>query len=1219
MYPYAIGEDVTFHPTGRAAFMINVTSPPGLIVLNTDRFSGGFGNATTITLSAGPTSLDVSRDGKYVYVYCGDPSPDWSLDVYRVNCEKPDSCFYDSYCHLSINDVEVISGDNTIRIAPQGTFGIRTQLSTGFIEYDVNCPGSEIPWALDSEIGLEYAFTPDGTRIYSAGGSTYGLRMYDFLAAESIAVASGNNQTGVAGELLPAPIRVQVGTTAAGRQLDGIPVTFEALNNGALLTGDGFKAKTIVATDVDGFAEIQWRLGDLGANSVRVTATGLTGQPFNFTATANPDPSTLPLSLAEVIPLNNTPDVSPTTALLATFSRAVDPTTIGAATLYLRDAISTEMVPATYGFTDSNRKVSLTPGATLSLGTAYELVLTAGIQAMGGSPLSNPGSSYFTTIGSVPLRVSSVSPPSALAGVTVVVSGTGFDATPSNNTVLFNSLAVTPVSGGPGSLNVVVPVGAASGTISVVVNAQTSNALPFTVLTPNTSPIDEVIANVGTGTGAKSCAVTPDGALVYTVGTDGDVIIPVDVDGQTALSSIRVGDQPVAIVIHPDGKIAYVANFNSGTVSVINTDPASPDFNKVVQTITVGANPADLAVDAAGNRLLVANAGASTVSVVDANSSSSTYHAVVANVGTGTGAKSVAVSPDGTVYVGTDTGFAVIDQSNSVVANVGTGTGGKSVAVSPDGTLLFILTTDGEILVVDIQEGSPSQNEVVANVGAGNGGKSVAVSPDGTLLYLIPEVGDEVLVFEVSIVAGVSATDPDGAAPNFRVESRLLTTIETGSDPSSVAVDPSGSGAVFITNEGDRTLSIVDRNPVPIEACFHVFPPLLIVKLNNPYVTGWVQLPAGYAVRDIDVNTVRMNGAVAAIPDKVLYRDFSFDHVEDVIFTFHRAELIATLDPTRLLHRVTITGDVGDRTFTGESWLIAIFPRIGKPGSQGNTVTPGRKTTISWLTPAAYSVDFVDVHVSYDNGETWEPIATQVENLGEVSWTPSPPSSGEQKTGIVMVTLYQNGEVLLQGQSAEPFTIAAPQAMTQLKSFDVAVEDGTAVLRWQTLVEAGMDGFQVLRSDAEEGVYAAVAKETIAAAGRSEGASYEYRDESVHANRTYWYKLQEVRSDGSGQEFGPYSLSYQLAYGLEQNVPNPFNPTTTIKYALAADGPVTLTIYDVKGARVRELVNESRRADVYRVVWDGSNENGERVASGVYFYRLVAGTYTQTRKMMLLK
>jgi hypothetical protein len=88
---------------------------------------------------------------------------------------------------------------------------------------------------------------------------------------------------------------------------------------------------------------------------------------------------------------------------------------------------------------------------------------------------------------------------------------------------------------------------------------------------------------------------------------------------------------------------------------------------------------------------------------------------------------------------------------------------------------------------------------------------------------------------------------------------------------------------------------------------------------------------------------------------------------------------------------------------------------------------------------------------------------------------------------------------------------------------------------------------------------------------------------------------------------------------LGQNVPNPFNPNTTIAYGLAADGAVSLRVYDVSGALVRVLVDGWRPAGPHEAVWDGRNGSGEAMSSGVYFYRLQADGFTQTRKMVLLK
>ena len=88
---------------------------------------------------------------------------------------------------------------------------------------------------------------------------------------------------------------------------------------------------------------------------------------------------------------------------------------------------------------------------------------------------------------------------------------------------------------------------------------------------------------------------------------------------------------------------------------------------------------------------------------------------------------------------------------------------------------------------------------------------------------------------------------------------------------------------------------------------------------------------------------------------------------------------------------------------------------------------------------------------------------------------------------------------------------------------------------------------------------------------------------------------------------------------LDQNRPNPFNPTTTIRYELAQASDVTLRIFDARGSLVRELVADNKSAGRYSVEWDARNRFGKPVAAGVYFYRLTAGTFVETRKMVLVK
>jgi hypothetical protein len=90
-------------------------------------------------------------------------------------------------------------------------------------------------------------------------------------------------------------------------------------------------------------------------------------------------------------------------------------------------------------------------------------------------------------------------------------------------------------------------------------------------------------------------------------------------------------------------------------------------------------------------------------------------------------------------------------------------------------------------------------------------------------------------------------------------------------------------------------------------------------------------------------------------------------------------------------------------------------------------------------------------------------------------------------------------------------------------------------------------------------------------------------------------------------------------YSLHQNYPNPFNPETQISYDLPNDSWVKLSIYNIRGQKVKTLVDGFEAAGHKVVIWDGTNEEGEQVASGVYFYRLDAGEFTATKKIVLLR
>ncbi len=90
-------------------------------------------------------------------------------------------------------------------------------------------------------------------------------------------------------------------------------------------------------------------------------------------------------------------------------------------------------------------------------------------------------------------------------------------------------------------------------------------------------------------------------------------------------------------------------------------------------------------------------------------------------------------------------------------------------------------------------------------------------------------------------------------------------------------------------------------------------------------------------------------------------------------------------------------------------------------------------------------------------------------------------------------------------------------------------------------------------------------------------------------------------------------------FALEQNYPNPFNPSTTIKFDIPVATPVILDVYNVLGQKVRTLIDRSLPAGIYNITFDGRGDDGRQLASGVYYYRIMAGDFRRSRMMMLLK
>jgi hypothetical protein len=195
---------------------------------------------------------------------------------------------------------------------------------------------------------------------------------------------------------------------------------------------------------------------------------------------------------------------------------------------------------------------------------------------------------------------------------------------------------------------------------------------------------------------------------------------------------------------------------------------------------------------------------------------------------------------------------------------------------------------------------------------------------------------------------------------------------------------------------------------------------------------------------------------------------------------------------------------------------------------------------------------------------------------------------------------------------------AGPVAVT-LQSFDVRFDrsDGV-VLAWQVTQDPLAEAFVIhRRTDRTE--YAGIGRED-AAPGVTR---YAFVDDEISSlyGETVTYRLDLVERDGSTRMLAEERLTIpRPALTLHQNFPNPFNPGTAISFDLPARERVSLGIFDVSGRLVRRpLHDEEREPGSHTVSWDGRNDAGKAVSSGIYYYRLTAGKASITRKMVLLR
>ena len=200
----------------------------------------------------------------------------------------------------------------------------------------------------------------------------------------------------------------------------------------------------------------------------------------------------------------------------------------------------------------------------------------------------------------------------------------------------------------------------------------------------------------------------------------------------------------------------------------------------------------------------------------------------------------------------------------------------------------------------------------------------------------------------------------------------------------------------------------------------------------------------------------------------------------------------------------------------------------------------------------------------------------------------------------------------------------------ELSAFSAQAAEGKVVLSWATQSEVNNLGFEVYRAQEEAGNYTMIASYESNAALQGAGNSneeieYQYEDASIYPGATFWYQIADVDFAGVRTFHGPIQAealeTLPTAYALRNNYPNPFNPSTTIRFEVPANvnDRMEIVVYNALGMKLKTLVSGRVEAGVHEVVWDGTNQQGVQMASGVYFIRMLAGKFNKVHKMILLK
>ncbi len=261
-------------------------------------------------------------------------------------------------------------------------------------------------------------------------------------------------------------------------------------------------------------------------------------------------------------------------------------------------------------------------------------------------------------------------------------------------------------------------------------------------------------------------------------------------------------------------------------------------------------------------------------------------------------------------------------------------------------------------------------------------------------------------------------------------------------------------------------------------------------------------------------------------------------------------------------------------------------------------------------TPPLLSGGVTHLELYVNNGATLVATSADDNPVSTLSYTPA-------QTSIVWLRCRRPDNVNTYG--SYDLVVTGPPVAVRVSDVNVNAFGRALRLTWQAARDGAFSHFEIERAGSDTGPWDVLG--TVAEPGNA-NTPYEFVDATVEAGRTYQFRIIGVEADGTREAFGPFAATAPAParVALAAPQPNPFNPTTVLRFELPRAGRVWLRIFAASGAHIRSLVaGESLGAGSYARTWDGRDDSGHAAASGVYWARVDAGAEHATQRAVLVR